>query len=96
MICREEAERKAKRVLRLDIGTFPRLGNGHYDADANAYVFAIDMAVPRVGGEESEYDIEIDPPRPIGQIVINARTGEARYTPVSVLKARVQHLQDAE
>ena len=92
MLTEDEARQQAATTLRFEIGTRPHLGELLYSAEEELYSAPIMISYPRVAEGEND-GVEFDHPEMVGEIRIDAVSGEASHTPLDILDERIKHIK---
>lgn len=95
MLTEEEARRLAEEELRFNIGTFPHISEFRYSEKAAVYVAELSLSYPRPPVDEDD-ELTFDPAEVIGEIQVDAETGEVTRTPLDVIEARAGEIADRE
>lgn len=90
MLTEEEATKKAESTLRFDIGgNLPHLSDPKFSDKQDSYVYLIKLSYPRMADpDDPDDELTFDMPEAIGEIIVDANTGDIRHTPEDVLQER--------
>lgn len=93
----EEARRRAQKVVRFELGTFVRIGQGHYDSDENEFQFPITIRSPKIIADDQRdnvMDVRYYPEKDLGVIKIDGRSGDVERPNRRTIRRMVREYEE--
>ena len=93
----EEARRRAEEVVRYELGTFLRLGQGEYDRSENEFRFPITIRSPKIisdGKRKEVVDVRYFSENEVGTIAVDGHSKDVDRPNRSTIRRRVREYEN--
>lgn len=96
-ITMDEARRRAAKVVRQELGTFPRLGQGEYDRENNKFQFHLFIRSPKIISDDRRDEVvdiryynELD----LGSVTVDGDSGEVNRPNRSRIRKKIREQEN--